>query len=53
MKIKAVKGFTDKETGEAVDIGDVIERDDERAKELIEKGVCEKCRSKAKKSADE
>ena len=52
MILKAIKAFTDRETGEAVDIGDTIERSDERAEELIEKGVCEKRRSKAKKSAD-
>lgn len=50
MILKAIEAFTDRITGEAVDIGDVIERTDERAKELIEKGVCEKSRSKAKKA---
>ena len=59
MNIRAITGFTDKETGASILAGEIIEREDDRAKALIKAGVCEALGavpknkpSKAKKSAD-
>ena len=47
MKIKCVKGFRDKTTAKKIEeqtkivIGQILECDDELAKERIEKGLCE------------
>jgi len=58
MNIRAKEGFIDKVTGESVLAGQIIQRDDDRAKELVKAGVCEEFGpmqktkpSKAKKTA--
>ena len=58
MNIRAITGFIDKETNASILAGEIIEREDDRAKALIKAGVCEALGevpknkpSKAKKSA--
>ena len=53
MKIKIIKTYSDKYTGETVEAGNTIEKPKERAQELIKAGVAEpiKTAEKAAKTA--
>lgn len=42
MKVKALKTYSDRETGELIVIDKIVEYKADRAKELIKKGIVQK-----------
>ena len=50
MKVKVIKKYSDKYTGELKTAGQTIETTPERAKELIDAGVCKEIKKGAEKA---
>jgi len=48
MKIKALKKFKDKDTGTIVNVGDVIDVSEARAKSAIERNLAEEVKTEKK-----
>lgn len=53
MKLRVIKKYNDKFTKERRKVGDVIEANDERAKDLIAQGFAKKYTPAKKESLDE